>query len=416
MVKRSLPLKGIKAVDFSWMVAGPLMGAWLGSWGATVVRVESHTRMDFTRLSAPSKDDQPGMDRSAYFANLNCCKYSVTLDLNKPKGRELALKLIQWSDIVIESFSVGQMKKWGLEYDEIAKTRPDIIYLSTNQLGQTGPYAGFAGFGHHATALSGITEISGWPDRDPAPPRGVYIDHVAPPFGEALIMAALDRRARTSEGAHIDLAQVEAAMQFISPVVMDYVVNGHVNSRQGNRLPSAAPHGVYPCTGNDRWIAIGVFTDDEWHALCNAMENPDLTKDSKFNTLQSRKENEDELEQILAQWTSTHTAEDLESLLQSADIAAHVVSTCGGLLEDPQLAHRGYFQKLDGHPAIDTQSYESPPYKLSKGTTDLYRAPCLGEHNSYVFHDILGLSDDEIASLLIERVITTEADLPSGYM
>lgn len=291
-----------------------------------------------------------------------------------------------------------------------------MIYLSTNQLGQTGPYAGFSGFGHHAAALSGITELTGWPDRDPAPPRGVYTDHVAPPFAEAAIMAALEHRASTGEGTYIDLAQAEAALQFIAPVIMDYIVNGNINSRQGNRYHQAAPHGVYPCSGHDRWIAIGVFTDDEWLALCSIMEKSELADDQRFGTLQGRKEYEDELEQILAQWTSGHRVEELESLLQSAGIAAHGVSTCGELLEDPHLVHRGYFKKLTGHPIIGTQSYESPPYRLSKVTTDMFRAPCLGEHNEYVFTELLGLSDDEIADLLIERVITTDADLPSQYM
>ncbi|MFC1919489.1 CaiB/BaiF CoA transferase family protein [Chloroflexota bacterium] len=414
-MKTITPLDGIKVVEFAWMAAGPIMGAWLGGWGATIVRVESHTRIDHTRLSSPCKDDIPGLDRSAYFANWSSSKYGISLDLTRDRGRDIARRLITWADILTESFSAGQMADWGLDYEEVCKLKPDIIYLSTNQMGQTGPYSSFAGYGHHAAALSGITEISGWPDRDPSPPRGVYIDYVAPPFGLSAILACLDYRARTGKGAYIDLAQVETALQFIAPVLMDYGINGRIAGRNGNSLSYTAPHGVYPCKGQDNWVAITVFNDEEWLALRGAMGNPDWANDSKFGTLLGRKEHEDELDALMGNWTIENQKEDLEKVLQSVGIAAHAVTKCGELLDDPQLAHRQHFVKLD-HPVIGIQSYEVPPFTMSKTSSSIFRAPCLGEHNEYVYKEILGLSDDEISELMSERVITTEADLPEAYI
>lgn len=224
-------------------------------------------------------------------------------------------------------------------------------------------------------------------------------------------MAALDYRRRTGKGLYIDQAQFETGTHFIAPPLMDYFVNGRVIGRNGNRFPDAAPHGAFPCQGNDRWVAIAVFTDGEWQAFCRVIGNPGWTKDPKFATLQGRKANEDELERLVGEWTVSYPAEKIEAMMQEAGVAANVVESNKDLFEDPQLQHRGHFQYLE-HPAIGRHAYESPAFRMSKSPFQMRPSPCLGQHNDYVYREILGLSDDEISDLYAEGVITTEANLP----
>jgi benzylsuccinate CoA-transferase BbsF subunit len=333
------------------------------------------------------------------------------LNLKKARGRELALKLIQWADVVCENFSPGAMAKLGLDYESARKVKPDIIYWSNSQLGQSGPYASYRGFGHQAVALSGVYHLSGWSDRDPSPPWSAYTDFIVPRFAVAAILAALDHRRRTGSGAYLDQSQLECALQFIAPVVMGYWVNKSVMKRCGNRLPYAAPHGVYRCKGDDRWVAIAVFDDPGWEAFCQTVEKPGWVRDSRFSTLGQRKKNEDELDRLVEDWTTKHDAEKIERLMQAAGVSANVVEDAEDLFEDPQLKHREHLQYLI-HPVIGLHGYEAPAFRLSKTPFQLRPGPCLGQHNRYVYEEILRLSEDEITDLLREKVITTDADLP----
>lgn len=356
--------------------------------------------------------ESSNLDRSVYFANFNTSKYGASLDLSKPKGREVAWKLIKWADILAESFTPGTMKKWGLDYNNVQKVKPDIIYLSTCIQGQDGPHAQYRGFGPLATPLGGIYHISGWRDRMPSPPYGAYSDFVAPRFAAASIIAALHYRRRTGKGVYLDQSQVETSIQFISPLIMDYLINERIMDRDGNRLPYASPHGVFACKGDDRWVAIAVFSDEQWKSFCHVIDHPELIENPKFATLIKRKQNEDDLEYLVNQWTMGHTAEQAESMLQGAGIPASVVESNKDAFEDPQLNHRNHFRMLE-HASIGQQHFDGPAFRMSKVLDQQFTAPCLGEHNEYVYKELLGLSDDEIADLLIEGVITTEADLPT---
>ena len=239
--------EGIKVADFTWVGVGPITVKNLADHGATVVHIESHTHLDTLRMTPPFKDGVAGVNNSAFMADYNTSKYGVSLDVNKPKGVEIARKLILWADVVAESFSPRAMAKWGLDYETIRKLKPDIIYYSASQQGHGGPHSGFIGFGMMMASLSGYAHLTGWPDRDPATPYGAYTDFISPFFGSAALVAALDHRRKTGVGQHLDLSQLECGLQLIAPVQMDYVLNDHEMIRDGNRDPRAAPHNAYPC-------------------------------------------------------------------------------------------------------------------------------------------------------------------------
>jgi len=311
---------------------------------------------------------------------------------------------VNWADIVSEGYTPGTMKRWGLDYEKLKKIKPDIIMVSTCNLGQTGPYASHPGFGTQLVGYSSLASVTGWPDGEPVIPDTPYTDALTPPFGAAALIAALDYRRRTGRGEYLDLSQHEVAIYCLAPLVLDYMVNGQVGQRESNRSPHAAPHGVYPCRGEDRWCAIAVFTDEEWQNFTKVIGEPPWTQELKFATLAGRKEHEDELDELVGEWTRQFTTEQVMELMQTAGIAAGVVQTCEDLYHDPQLKHRHHFWPLE-HPEIGQHSYELPAFRLSKTPAELRMpAPCLGQHNEYVYTKILGIPDQEFIELLNEGV------------
>ncbi|MDD5288457.1 MAG: CoA transferase [Dehalococcoidales bacterium] len=404
-------LEGIKVADFSWSIVGPLAARYLADYGATVVRVESHTRPETQRVGGPYKDNIPGIDRSSLFSLYNTSKYGMSLNIEKPKGKEIAIKLMKWADVVLESFTPGTMKKLGLDYETIRKEKPEIIYASSSLYGQYGPISGTSGYGQMATAQAGITNMIGWPDQPTATNSMPHTDFISPPFLVTSIMAALDYRRRTEKGLYIDQSQVEAGVHFFAPPVMDYLANKKIMQRDGNHYPYAVPHGVYPCRGNDRWCAVAVFTDKEWRGFCDVFGNPQWAKETRFDTFLGRKKNEEELDRLVSELTLNLTPTDIVSRMQERGISAGIVKTLKELYEDPQLKHLGFWRYLD-HPVLGIHAHQGPPFSLSKTPDHQFTSPCLGQHNAYVYKELLGFSDDEVADLLVEGVITSEADLP----
>ena len=411
MASSKKALEGVKVANFSWIGVGPFTIRYLGNYGATVVKVESHTRPDILRMMLPFKDNIPAIDNSPWFANANSSSYGVSINLDKPSGRELAWKLINWCDIMAESFGPGTIARWGLDYESVRKVRPDIIYMSSSQMGQTGPLARFAGYGYHASAIDGFTYITGYPDREPAPTQSAYTDFVAPRCNAVAVLAALEYKRRTGKGQYLDLSQREVSTTFLTTPILDYTVNGNIMQRNGNKVTFAVPHNAYPCHGDDRWCAITVFTDDEWESLCQVIGKPELLTDSKFATFDARKDNEDELDKIISGWSANHTAERVETMMQDAGIAASVVENMADIFNDPQIKHREFFQLLK-HSVIGEHNYRGLGFQLSKTPDARFAGPALGEHNEYVFKELLGMSDDEISDALVDGAITTEADLP----
>ncbi|MBL7177048.1 MAG: CoA transferase [Desulfobacteraceae bacterium] len=408
--------EGLKVADFSWVGVGPQVARELAEHGATVIRVESHTSPDSLRLSPPFKDMEPGIDRSAFGTAYNTNKYGMSLNLNHPKSKDVARRLVAWADIVAESMTPGNMARWELDYENCRKIKSDIIYYSSTQAGQTGPWKNFGGYGQQGASIVGFYDLIGWPDRPPSPPVTAITDFIAPWFLATALIAALDYRRRTGKGTYIDHSQWESGMYFLGPWLMDYKINGRLLTRMGNRNPNVAPHGAFPCKGEDRWVAISVRTDEEWRAFCEVIGRPEWIGDDRFAVLEARKKNEDELENLIGKWTEDHEPEEVMHLMQKARVPAGVVGAGigGDMFEDPQLKQRKHFRRLD-HKVIGNHVYNAPSYHLSKTPNHIFKAgPCLGEDNEYVYKEILGYTNDDIAEFMVEGVITTEHDLPGA--
>ena len=279
--------------------------------------------------------------------------------------------------------------------------------VSASMQGQTGPYSRHLGWGYQLVALSGFMHITGWPDRGPATPHGAYTDWTAPRFAAAALVAALDYRRRTGKGQYLDVSQFEASMPMLAPLILSHLVNRDVPGRVGNRCSYAAPHGVYPCQGEDRWCAITIFTDEEWRSFCNVIGNPEWSKDSKFDTLLGRKMNEDELDRLVGEWTINFSPEEVMQRMQANGVPAGVVQDAKDVYEDEQFKHRGYLWAIPDHREMGQLSYLGQAAKLSE-TPAIPRmpAPCLGEHTELVCREILGMSDDEFTRLLNEGVFS----------
>jgi benzylsuccinate CoA-transferase BbsF subunit len=346
-----------------------------------------------SRFSTPNLDDNP------MFTHFNTSKYSMALNLRHPRAREVVDRLIRWADVVNANFTPGTLDKLGFGYEYMKSIKPDIIMAEGSAYGQTGPLAHEWGVDGTGAALSGYLHLTGWPDRGPVAPNLPYSDVVLPLFIGTAIVAALDYRRRTGKGQYIDASMIEACIHQITPALLDWQANRHLQTRNGNRIPYAAPHGVFPCQGEDRWCAIAVFTDAEWEAFCQAIGNPPWTKDPRFATLDSRKENEDALEELVAEWTRRHSAEEVMQIMQAAGVPAGVVQTVQDLLErDPQMRVGGLFVQLK-HPVMGVFSHPRPPYKLTKTQARIRTSPCLGEHTEFVCTELLGMSHEQFVEL-----------------
>jgi crotonobetainyl-CoA:carnitine CoA-transferase CaiB-like acyl-CoA transferase len=397
---RPLPLAGLKVADFTWVMAGPAGARYLADYGATQVKIESTTRIDTARTLQPSFAGQPGPERSGIFANVNAGKLGLTLNLALPEGRDLALRLVRWADVVTESYTPRNMRSWGLDYDSLRKVKPDLIMLSSCLGGQYGPHADLAGFGTMGAQLAGFGELAGWPDRPPAGPFGAYTDYIAPKFTAAAILAALDHRRRTGEGQYIDLSQSECSQHFIAPALLDFQVNGHVLKRMGNRSLVHAPHGVFPCAGDDRWVAIAVENEPQWNRLREAIGNPEWAAAPELQSSAGRLNRQDELERGLAAWTRERSCEEVETILQSHGVPAFRSATSEDVLADPQLAHRRHFIPAD-HAELGPVTIENSRFILSDTPATIHRAgPVFGQDNEYVLRQLLGLTEDEVVEYI----------------
>jgi len=406
------PLAGIKVASFCWMAAGPLTVRYLGMWGATVVRIESHTRPDLVRLQGPYRNGVPGIDNNAWFPAVNSSACSTSINIQTPKGKEIAWRLIRWADVVASSFAPGQMEKWGMGYDEVRKVNPSAIYYQSSQLGATGPNRTRAGSGYEAAAMAGFTYITGWPDRTPVPYTGAFTDFISPRFGAAAILAALSYRRRTGKGQKIDESQAESSSYLLAPAIMDYFANGRVYERRGNASDHASPHAFFPCRGEDSWCAIAILCDAQWRDFCNVIGNPDWSRRDEFQTFAGRKQAEEEIYPLVAAWTRERTADEVESLLVARGIPASVAESTSYLMErDAQLKARGFFRTLR-HQALGDHVNRGPAFHLSRSRDCQFAGPALGEHNRYVLGELLGLTDEEIAEAIREGGVSTAADMP----
>ncbi|MFC2016496.1 CaiB/BaiF CoA transferase family protein, partial [Chloroflexota bacterium] len=263
----------------------------------------------------------------------------------------------------------------------------------------------FRGFGVQGASLAGFWGVTGYPGGSPTGLYGPYCDLLAHRYLMIAILMALEYKRRTGKGQYIDQSQAESGIHFLAPALLDYMVNGRVWGPSGNRNPSAVPHNAYRCQGNDSWCVIAISTDEEWEAFTKAIGQPDWIQDPKFATFLKRKENEEELDKLVEQWTINNPAEEVMYHLQKAGVPAGIVSKAQDLHQDPQLKHRNHFWILE-HPVIGRHTYDAPAFRLSEAPAEpRMPAPCLGQHNELVCRQILGLSDDEIAQLLAQGVL-----------
>ena len=395
-----LPLEGVKVADFSWIGVGPITAKALADHGATVVHVETDNPADRLRLVGPFKDDIPGINRCQFFGAFNTSKLSLQLHLKHPVGLDVARRLLAWCDVALDSFAAGTMDELGLGYEAARRLNPGIIMATTCLLGQDGPAAKLAGYGYHAAAVSGFYEITGWDDRPPAGPFNAYTDTIAPRFLTTTLLAALDHRRRTGEGQFIDQAQMESALHFLAPELLDVQVSGRSARRNGNFDPTMAPHDAYPCAGVDQWCAIAVETDEQWRALRGVLGEPEWAHDVSLDSVDGRLANLVLIDRELSAFTVRHEPLELMELLQRAGVPAGAVQRSSDHLCDPQLAHRAFFRRLE-HPEMGEVPYEGHQFWIrGYDNGPLRAAPCLGEHTFEVLSTVLGLDEDEVVEVL----------------
>ncbi len=398
------PFEGVKVIDMCWSGAGVFITNLLSHYGATVIRVESAKRPDPIRrvltYTDYTKDDPRVLELSACFAFTHPAKkMGMTLDLKNPSAKGVLKKLVAWADVIGESFPTGVMERLGLGYEELRRIKPDIIMLRSCGYGHTGPMAQQAGFGMILSAVCMMYSIGGWPDRQPVPLSSYYSDQLSPLLSMLALVAALDHRRRTGKGQYIDQSQVESSLNYLAPLILDYTVNGREFTLKGNRCSYAAPHGIYPCRGHDRWVAIATCTEEEWYSFCRVLGNPDWTRDPRFMNMTSRIEHGDELDELVGSWTINHTAEEVMTMMQNAGVGAGIVANARDLAEDPQLNHYRYFREVE-HPYTGTANYYHPPaFKLSRVDAEVGRPTLLGEHNKYICTEILGIPASEFEEL-----------------
>ncbi|MET0324394.1 MAG: CoA transferase, partial [Ilumatobacteraceae bacterium] len=363
-VDDALPLAGLNVVDLTWVFAGPLATRVLSDFGATVIKVEGPGHPDASRGGGGALRGDLGLEGSVAFAHFNCGKLGLSLDLNNEAAQDVLRDLVRWADVLVESFTPGVMEAWGLGYESLRLINPRLVMMSTSLMGQSGPLSTFAGFGNLAGAISGFYELTGWPDRAPAGPFLAYTDYVAPKYSVATLLAALDWRRRSGCGQHLDLSQAEASIHFLSPAILDHTVNGNSPTRMGNADPFLHPHGVHPCVGDDRWVAVACETDEQRAALATIVGGLS--------------------EEAISTWTAGRTVEDVEQVLQAAGVPVHGVQNSAACWADAQLQHRNHYLTVD-HPVHDTCIVEGPRVVLSRTPGVVRRAgPSMGEHNDDV--------------------------------
>ncbi len=408
MTEAQLPLAGLRVVDFSVLAAGPLTSKMLADYGAQVIIVESEASI--TASGGGRQAGPPGLSpiNTAWFHNkYNPNKLSVTVDLTLPQGQDILKRLVSISDIFVANRTPQVLEKLGASYEALREVKPDLIYLTMPTMGSGGKRSFYGGVSWGIQAMAGLNMISGFADREPSSPSPYSHPDVScnPLHAVVSILAALRHRRRTGEGQMIELAQYESSISWTGCAPLQYTVNGTLMERTENRHPLAAPHEVYRCQGDDKWVAISVFSDEQWRALCQTIGRPELVDDPSYATLPARQAHEEQFRDVIEPWSTGKTPEDVTAQLQAAGVPAAPVNNFEQLLKvDPQLKERELWTEVE-HPELDIALVERWGFRLSRAAAaPPERAPLLGEHNDYVFQEVVGLSEDEVNEYLIEDV------------
>ena len=395
-------LEGYRVVDFGWVAAGPILGSMLANMGAEVIKIESSTRMDSMRMSPDNLEKDP--EKDPWFHSIHRNKLGITVDMAKPKGVEVLKNLVKKSDMVIENFSPNVMPKFGLDYESLRKVKDDIIMVSLPATGSEGPLSDVITYGMSLQGLCGLESLVGYRGERVLGMQQAYCDWLSAIVGAYSLVLALYHRNQTGEGQYIEVAQMETALSIMNEPIMDYHMNGRIMKTQGNFSPFMAPHGNYPCKGDDKWVAIAIKTEGEWKSLCDVMGNPAWTKENKFVDKKNRLENLDELDAHMSEWTKSYTHYEVMEMLQKVEVAAMPCLDMEERFSDPQLQARDVYVSLE-HPVSGMEYVTNVPWKMSETPGGIVRpAPMMGQHNDYVFKELLGMSQEQVDKLTEEKV------------
>ncbi|MBI2867011.1 MAG: CoA transferase [Chloroflexi bacterium] len=407
MASDTRPLSGLRVVALENSYAGPSCTRYLAEFGAEVIRVESRRNPDQNRtLGSPwlPKDKyglEVWMDSGPGLTEFSSGKMSIGVDLKTPEGMDVLARLLPLADVFLTNISAPAVASLKLNYEAVRSLKADIIYVAVTGFGLTpGPYYDFLALGTNQAALAGLDELTGWPDRPPSGIPFAYADYINGLYPLVAILAALDWRDRTGEGQCIDLSQFESTVALLGPHLLDYQTSGHSAGRMGNRLPWAAPQGVYPCRGNDRWVAISVSTDAEWLALCRVAQHAEWVEDSRFASASARLSNHDALDEAITGWSRQHTDTEIAEWLQTAGVAAMPVLDIPRLAIDPHLLARDFWLLAD-HTRYGKDLATGNPIRLQATPGYPDRAgPSLGQDNKAIVGDLCGLSSQDMQALV----------------
>ena len=403
----TMPLSHIRVLDFTRALAGSLPTVWMAALGAEVIKVESHFQPDATRRLRT--DDQgnlvpTGDPRRAHFIAMNHSKLGVTVNLRKPDGVQLIRDLVAVSDVVVESFSRGVMERFGLGLPELRRIRPDIVVLGVSGFGRTGPMRDDIAYGAMASGFSGMDSITGYENGVPQAIGGA-MDSTTGLGAYCALMIALYYRGHTGQGQFVDLAMTEVQMSMIPEALMDFSLNGRERGPRGNGDGGMAPHGCYPCRGNDSWLVIAVGIDEEWTALCKVMGLSSLAGDPRFSDPYRRWLARDVLDRHIRNWTRTRERDEAVTILQKAGVPAAPSYNVKDIVSDPHLKEHQAFATIASSDQVSVSVLRVPGLVDGAPQGQYLSAPDLGEHNPFVFGDILGLPPSDVERLTRDKVI-----------
>ena len=407
-------LAGIRVLELTTAVAGPVAAHILGDMGAEVIKIEQPSARSATVTAPPPREGAPDRpyNRIPTFNELNRSKRHLPLDLGRPEGKAILLRLAAISDVVIENFSPRVVGNLGVDYAVVREVNPSIIYVSMPAFGKTGPYATLASYGPGIDAMSGLSHLTGYPDRGPGKPANYFCDQNSALLAVFSTLAALRHLRLTGEGQYIENSMLDGELQAVAPALMDASLNGRAQTRTGNRHAWMAPHGVYRCAGEDEWVAIAVTDDERWRALCRVIERDDLAGDSALAELAGRVERHDELDAAIEAWTATREPREVERLLQAAGVAAGAVLDIAQATDDPQLLHRETLVSVE-HPEMGTIRHTRTAWRSRRGNHGVASpAPLFGDAIDHALGGLLALSEAEVARLLDEGVVARSPAQP----
>lgn len=405
-------LAGIRICDFTGQLAGAGATKWLAAFGAEVIRIEDPVRegrWDILRGANPFVDDRRGIDLGGAFNNHNTEKHGITLNLRTEKGKEILSQLIGVSDAVTENFAAGVLEKWGFDYERLRAIKPDVVYVSNSGFGHSGPYSEFRTWGPIVQAISGLTFTSSLPNQPPAGWGYSYMDHTGGYYMAMAILAALLHRQRTGEGQWVDMSCTDAGVTMNGPALLDWTVNkralraaGPLHSNR-SQFVSMAPHGIYPCDGDDHWIAIACRNDDEWQHLAAEIDAPWT---AGYPALSARVQRQDALDAELSGWTATQDKFELQARLRRRSVPVAAVQKPGERIDqDPTTQNFGLWPTVT-HTEMGNVRVDGLPVHLSRSDWEMRRGgPCLGEHTEEVLTRLLGMTTGDVEALRREGVI-----------